>query len=341
VVPDPSFQPLGPVARECRIGDVRLGGRVFLAPMAGYTDRPFRRLARRFGAALVVTEMVSARALLEERRKSLEMMAFGEDERPIAVQLFGGDPGVMGEAAAITLKAVAPDFLDVNFGCPVEKVLRSDSGAALLKDPARAGKIVRAMVEATAGRVPVMVKTRAGFESFDGSALEVLRASEEAGAAAFTLHARTRKQMYGGTARWEAIADLKRSARIPVIGNGDVKTPTDAGRMLRETGCDAVMVGRGAYGAPWVFAGMNEYLETGRVPDPLPLKIRLQTALEHFRDALALLGPKRGLLEMRKHLTHYVKGFDGARDLRQALLVTADPVRVERTLGETIARWGE
>jgi nifR3 family TIM-barrel protein len=304
--------------------------------MAGYTDRPFRRLARRFGAALVVTEMVSARGLLEDPEKSLKLMEFGEEERPVAVQLFGGDPSVLGEAAALTVKSVKPDLLDVNFGCPVAKVLKGSAGAALLKDPKRAGLIVRAMVGSSGG-VPVMVKTRAGFDDFDGSFHEVLQAVTEAGACAFTLHARTRRQMYQGRARWESIAEAKRASRIPVIGNGDVKTPADAGRMMRETGCDAVMVGRACAGAPWVFAAMNAYLETGKVPHPLPLKERLGTALGHYEDALKTLGSRLGLLEMRKHLTHYIKGFDGARDLRQALLVTADPDRVRRRLIEYIA----
>ncbi len=335
-VPDPLFAPLGAGARECRIGDRLLAGRVFLAPMAGYTDRPFRRQARRFGAALIVTEMVSARGLLEDTKKSLKLMDFGEDERPVAVQLFGGDPGVMGEAAALTVKSVKPDFLDVNFGCPVSKVLKSASGAALLKDPARAGRIVRAMVQAS-GKVPVLVKSRAGYDEFDSSVLELLQAVTEAGACAFTLHARTRRQMYAGMARWESIAEVKQAARIPVIGNGDVKTPADAGRMMRETACDAVMVGRGSTGAPWVFAAMNAYLETGEAPVPPSLKERLSTALAHYSDALDLLGPRAGLLEMRKHLAHYVKGFDGARELRQSLLVTADPDRVRERLATFIA----
>lgn len=336
-VPDPLFRPLGAAARECRIGGRVLSGRVFLAPMAGYTDRPYRRLARRFGAALVATEMVSARGLIEDPKKSLKLMEFGEDERPVVVQLFGADPAVMGEAAGMTVRLVKPDFLDVNFGCPVPKVLRSGSGAAMLKEPKRAGEIVGAMVRAASG-TPVLAKTRAGFDTFDTSPLEMLQAVTEAGAAALALHARTRRQMYQGAARWEAIAELKRVARIPIIGNGDVKTPPDAGRMIRETGCDAVMVGRATYGAPWVFTAMNRYLETGEDPGFPGLAERLRIALEHYRDALACLGPSLGLLEMRKHLTHYVKGFDGARDLRQALLLSADPAKVQERLEEAIAR---
>jgi tRNA-dihydrouridine synthase B len=340
-VPDPSFRPIGIKAREFQLEGLNLDGRVFLAPMAGYTDRVFRRLCRQSGAAMVTTEMVSARALLKDSRKTMRLMEFGEDGRPVAVQLFGGDPGVMGEAAAIVHRSVRPDSLDVNFGCPIGKILKSDSGAALLKNPRKAGEIVQAMVGAVQGRVPVTVKTRAGYDAFDGAALEVLKASEEAGAAAFTLHARTRRQMYGDQADWSAIAQAKRNARIPVVGNGDVRTPADAGRMMQETGCDAVMLGRAAVGAPWIFRMVNEYLETGKISLSPSLRSRLSTALVHYQDAVAREGPRQGLLGMRKHLAHYLKGFDGARDLRQAVLVTADPEMAMSTLRDYIARLPE
>ncbi len=340
-IPDPHFRPLGDFARECRLGNVLLPGRVFLAPMAGYTDRPFRRLARRFGAALVATEMVSARALLADKGKTLKLMDFGEEERPVSVQLFGGEPQIVGEAAAFVVKNVRPDLLDLNFGCPVAKILKSGSGSALLSDPRRAGDIVRCVVDAVAGKVPVTVKTRGGIESFDGAALEILKASEEAGAAAFALHARTRRQMYGGRADWDWIAQVKRVARIPVIGNGDVRNPQDAGRMMRETGCDAVMVGRACVGAPWIFRRMNVYLETGMELPPETLRFRLATALEHFQDAVLQKGPRTGVLEMKPHLTHYVKGFDGARELRQTLLLSNDVKKVIRTLEEALALFQE
>ncbi len=325
---------MGERAKELRVGTLKLEGRVFLAPMAGYTDTAFRRLARRHGAALVVTEMVSSRALLEGSGKTGKLMDFTELERPVGVQLFGGDPAIMGEAAKRVAEQVKPDLIDVNFGCPVGKILKSDSGAAVLKEPQRAGWIVSAMVQATGGKVPITVKTRAGYDTVDQSIFEVLDAVEQAGASALTVHARTRNQMFEGRADWSVIARLKEKARIPIIGNGDVRNAEDAYRLFRETRCDGIMIGRGSMGSPWIFEEINHYLETGKPLQAPSLKFRIGMALEQLKCSLEVQGPRLGLLEMRKHLTQYLKGFPGARERRQKLLTSNDADWVVKSLSE-------
>jgi tRNA-dihydrouridine synthase B len=327
---------MDPGARRLKIGSLQLDGCILLAPLAGYTDTVFRHLARRFGAAMVATEMVSARALVNGNHKTKTLMEFSESERPVAVQLFGDDAAIMGEAAAKVAVDIKPDVIDVNFGCPAGKVLQCDSGAAILKEPQRARSIVEAMVKATKGIIPVTVKTRAGFDALDDSVFELLKAVEEAGASALTLHARTRSQMFEGKADWTIVARLKQKAKIPIIGNGDIKGPEDAYRRILETGCDGIMVGRGSLGAPWIFAHINHYLETGK-PLPMPgLKFRLNVALEHLKGSVGAKGEKLGMLEMRKHLTHYLKGFEGAREWRQKLLTSNDAGWVIRQLAELV-----
>ena len=325
---------MGKSARELKVGNVTLNGRVFLAPMAGYTDTAFRRLARRYGAAMVITEMVSSRALMNAKGqdKSAELMEFTEPERPVGVQLFGGDPGIMGEAAAKVAEEIKPDVIDINFGCPVGKILKCDAGAAILKEPQRAGWIVKSMVEATGGKIPITVKTRAGYDAMDNAVFEVLEAVQEAGASALAIHARTRNQMFEGKANWEVIKNLKQKAKIPIIGNGDVKSAEDAYRLFNETGCDGIMIGRGSMGAPWIFEEINHYLETGKPMGAPSLKFKIGIALEQLKCSIEVKGPRMGLLEMRKHLTHYLKGFEGAREMRQNLLTSDDTDWVVKTL---------
>lgn len=325
---------LGKGAREFKLGNVTLSGRVFLAPMAGYTDTAFRRLARRYGAAMVVTEMVSSRALIAGSDKTNDLMEFTEPERPVGVQLFGGDPSIMGDAAAKVAEEVKPDVIDINFGCPVGKILKCDAGAAVLKEPQRAGWIVEAMVKATEGKVPITVKTRAGYDAMDNAVFEVLEAVQQAGASALAVHARTRNQMFEGKANWEVIAKLKEKSKIPIIGNGDVKSAEDAYRLFKETNCDGIMIGRGSMGAPWIFEEINHYLETGKPMKAPSLKFRIGVALEQLKCSIEVKGPRMGLLEMRKHLTHYLKGFEGARDMRQKLLTSDDADWVVKTLAE-------
>jgi len=326
---------LGKEAREFKLGNLNLNGRVFLAPMAGYTDTAFRRLARRHGAAMVVTEMVSSRALFGTGvEKSRELMEFTEPERPVGVQLFGGDPQIMGDAAKKVMDEVHPDVIDINFGCPVGKILKCDAGAAVLKEPQRAGWIVEAMVKATEGKVPITVKTRAGYDAMDNAVFELLEAVENAGASALAIHARTRNQMFEGKANWDIITQVKKKARIPVIGNGDVKTAEDAYHLFKQTNCDGIMIGRGSMGSPWIFEEINHYLETGKPMKPPSLKFRVGVALEQLKCSIEVKGERMGLLEMRKHLSHYLKGFEGAKDIRQKLLTTNDADWVVKTLGE-------
>ncbi|HUO58481.1 MAG TPA: tRNA dihydrouridine synthase DusB [bacterium] len=334
LAPEIPGKAMGKSAREFKVGNVTLNGRVFLAPMAGYTDTAFRRLARRYGAAMVITEMVSSRALIEGSDKTNELMEFTEPERPVGVQLFGGDPGVMGEAAAKVAEEIKPDVIDINFGCPVGKILKCDAGAAVLKEPQRAGWIVKSMVEATEGKVPITVKTRAGYDAMDNAVFEVLEAVQEAGASALAIHARTRNQMFEGKANWEVIKNLKQRAKIPIIGNGDVKNAQDAYRLFNETGCDGIMIGRGSMGAPWIFEEINHYLETGKPMGTPSLKFKLGIALEQLKCSIEVKGPRMGLLEMRKHLTHYLKGFEGAKEMRQRLLTSDDADWVVKSLTE-------
>jgi len=332
---DSPWNSLGKPAREFNMGKLKLDGRVFLAPMAGYTDTAFRRLARRHGAAMVVTEMVSSRALFGSGRdKSNELMEFTEPERPVGVQLFGGDPVIMGEAAKMVMNEVNPDVIDINFGCPVGKILKCDAGSAILKEPQRAGWIVEAMVKATEGRVPITVKTRAGYDAMDNAVFEVLEAVENAGASALAIHARTRSQMFEGKANWDVITRLKQKARIPIIGNGDVKSAEDAYNLFRQTNCDGIMIGRGSMGSPWIFEEINHYLETGKPMKAPSLKFRVGVALEQLQCSIEVKGERMGLLEMRKHLTHYFKGFEGAKEMRQTLLTSNDPEWVMKTLAD-------
>lgn len=319
-------------------GTLELPGRVGLAPMAGYTDTEFRRLARRFGAAFVVTEMVSSRAYVanRENEKTLRLMDFTEEERPVGIQLFGADPDIMGEAAARILEEKKPDFFDINFGCPVGKILKCDAGAAVLKKPWLAGKIVAAMRKAVGGRVPITVKTRAGFDTVDGAVEELLESVQEAGAAALAVHARTRKQMFEGKADWSLFERLRKKAELPLIGNGDVRTHEDV-RELFNLGCDGVLIARASMGAPWVFEQIQKGLR-GESPEPPPLFARLEVAREQLLASLARKGERLGLLEMRKHLTHYLKGFEGARAARQKILTSEDPGFVLRALEEWIDR---
>jgi len=329
------WKTLGQGARQFKLGELDLKGRVFLAPMAGYTDTAFRRLARRHGAAMVVTEMVSSRALFGSGvEKSHELMEFTEPERPVGVQLFGGDPKIMGDAAKKVMDEVHPDIIDINFGCPVGKILKCDAGASVLKEPQRAGWIVEAMVKATEGKVPITVKTRAGYDAMDNAVFELLEAVENAGASALAIHARTRNQMFEGKANWDVITEIKKKARIPIIGNGDVKSAEDAYNLFKKTNCDGIMIGRGSMGSPWIFEEINHYLETGKPMKSPSLKFRMGVALEQLQVSIEVKGEKMGLLEMRKHLSHYLKGFEGAKDVRQHLLTSNDSAWVVKTLRE-------
>jgi nifR3 family TIM-barrel protein len=325
-----------------QIGPHTLANRWILAPMAGISEMPFRSLAFRLGAALCPTELVSAHGLMRASARTLRYLRHDREvERPFSVQLFGGEPEVMAEAARVAAGHGA-DILDINMGCPVPKVTKSGAGSALLCDPERAARIVRLCREATG--LPVTVKIRAGLDARSINAVELGRVLEEAGAAAVAIHPRTRAQGYSGRADWTLIGRLKAALRVPVIGNGDVLTVADARRMLAETGCDAVMIGRGALGNPWLF----RELEGGPPPSR---DERRELVLAHFESHLAFSGDeRRAVHQFRKHLGWYCRGLVGAaafrseamrlepaRELAAALdryLAVAEPDRRSRVADE-------
>ncbi len=304
-----------------KIKELILDGRVILAPMAGIGNLPFRLLCRRFGAALVYSEMISCHGLMRNQPNTLQLLATHPDEHPVAFQLFGADPEVMAEAGLKIVEAGA-DLVDLNFGCPVPKVVRHGGGAAMLKDPVRLQAIVAACVRKSPR--PVTVKIRAGWEQDRVNAVEIAQRVEDAGAAAITVHARTRSQKFEGRADWSIIAEVVRRVTIPVIGNGDVRTGEDAAQMLEETGCAGVMVGRGAMGRPWIFREINEFLKLGRNSPEPEWEEKIRIMREHYDGLQALKGEKRARLEMRKHTAWYLHGLPGAAEIRRQVNICED-----------------
>lgn len=286
-----------------------------LAPMAGITDLPFRIICREQGAGIVYSEMVSAEALIRDQARTLALLATDDRERPVAFQLFGSRPESLAGAAAI-LSRRDIDIIDINMGCPVPKVLKSGSGSALLKDLGLARAIMDAAVGASSK--PVTVKIRLGWDQQSIVAVELARAAEQAGIAAIAVHGRTRSQGFSGKADWTMIRSVKDSVRIPVIGNGDVRSGGDAKRMLAETGCDGVMIGRAIQGNPWIFREARASLNGIAAPPPTVVE-RRQTMLRHLRDIVARLGENVGVREMRKHLCWYTKGLPGGGEFRERI----------------------
>lgn len=284
-----------------------------LAPMAGVADRAFRRLCVDYGAAYVVSEMVSCKGLCFGDRKSEELLMLDEDEHPAAVQLFGDDPDIMARAAEKAM-AAGPEIIDINMGCPAPKIAGNHCGSALMREP----ELCRRIVAAVAGAVdvPVTVKIRKGYSRQEVNAVEVALACEAGGAAAITVHGRTRDQMYAPPVDWDIIREVKRAVKVPVIGNGDVTDAVSAAALYEHTGCDLVMVGRGALGAPWVFAQIQAYLGSGvRLPDP-PVEKRMAVLLRQARLTAELKGERIALREIRKHAAWYMRGLRGAAGFR-------------------------
>nr|MBN2277185.1 tRNA dihydrouridine synthase DusB [candidate division Zixibacteria bacterium] len=306
-----------------------------MAPLAGISNRPFRLLARKYGAALCYTEMISADAVAMNQEKTLQMIDISKDEYPIGVQLFGSKP----ELLASAVRKVAefhPDLIDLNLGCPVKKVTKKNGGAALLKNLQLSVELMVAAVENA--RVPVTIKMRTGWEASDDVYLEIGRQAEKIGVAAVTLHARSRAHDYSTRSDWSKIALLKRELTIPVIGNGDVVTPFDARQLLDGTGCDFVMIGRAAMKNPHVFKIINTYLEEGRILPELDPASKAAMALEHARLMVACYGQKGGALKMRKHLAWYSKGFPDGAELRRKLMQVLDLSQIENIFREYLAR---
>jgi len=298
-----------------KLDDLDLGT-VLLSPMAGVTDAVYRRLCRRMGADAVYTEFVSSDGIIRNNERTLEMLEFAEEERPIGIQIFGGDPQVVSEAARESW-SLGPDLIDINFGCPARKVTKKMAGCAILQDLGLYREVIAAVVGAVDG--PVTVKIRAGWDESRLVYLDAARIAAEEGARAVALHPRTRAQGYSGRADWDRITRLVSESPIPVIGNGDLFEPTDVKEMLERTGCAAVMVARGAIGNPWIFGRTQAYLKTGVVPPEPSPRERLELALEHARHSIEQKGEPRGLREMRRHVSNYTRGLWCSSRLRQAI----------------------
>src|ERR1700755_1223018 len=301
---------------------------LYLAPMAGVSESPFRRLCARFGADVVVTEFLSAEGIRRENTATISKLRFGADERPIGVQIFGAEPAAMGEAAAFVTDVFAPEFIDINFGCPVKKVVKRNGGSGCLKDLNLVEAVIRAVSRATS--LPVTCKIRSGWNEEMRDPVTIALRCQDAGARALALHPRTRTQMYSGSARWEEIAAVAAALEIPVIGNGDIKTAEDAVRMQRQTGCAAIMIARGSFGQPWIFDQTRALLEGEAKPDAPSIDRRFAIALEHARMADEYEADPRGAaIEFRKHLGWYVKGIPGSAELRKKLHAVVSLSEVE------------
>ena len=296
-----------------KIGNVEFANNVFLAPMAGITDMAYRAICKQFGCGLTYTEMVSAKGLYYKSENTKELMALAPEEQPAAIQIFGSDADILASIAG-DVQAAGADIIDINMGCPTPKIVRNGDGSALMQKPELVAEIVRKVTKAVT--VPVTIKIRKGWDDRSVNAVEIAQAAEENGAKAVTVHGRTREQFYTGQADWEIIKKVKQAIKIPVIGNGDVVSPETAKEMLEMTGCDAIMIGRGAEGNPWIFKSVIEYLKSGiLLPEP-SYEEKIEMALYHLKQTTLLKGEVTGLKEMRKHIAWYLKGMPGSSTIK-------------------------
>lgn len=300
-----------------KIGNIELKGWACLAPMAGVSDLAYRVIAKKMGASLTTAEMVSAKGLYYRNEKTKEMLKIAPDEHPMALQLFGSDPDIMAWGAKI-MEQAGPDFIDINMGCPMQKVVKNGDGSALMKNIPLAAAVIRAMVKAV--QTPVTVKMRLGWSRDTLNAVELAQAAEEAGAAAITVHGRTREDFYTGKADWKEIQKVVDAVKIPVIGNGDVTDGKSAKNLMEETGCAAVAIGRAAWGNPWIFREVNTYLETGEIIPPPSWEMRLQMARRHLHGLCLEKGEYAAVREMRAHASRYFHGLPKATALRQEIM---------------------
>ena len=312
---------------------------VILAPMAGVSESPFRRLCRQHGADVVVTEFLSAEGIRRENEATLSKLRFGPDERTIGVQIFGADPQAMGDAARLVTDVFQPDFIDINFGCPVKKVVKRNGGSGCLKDLGLVQDVIRAVSGATT--LPVTVKIRSGWSEEMRDPVGIALRCQDAGARALALHPRTRAQMYTGNARWDEIAAVVAALESPVIGNGDIKTAADAHRMRMHTGCAGVMIARGSFGQPWIFAQARALIDGTDVPPTPSIQQRFAVALAHAGMVQAYeVDPEGAAIEFRKHLGWYVKGLPNSADLRRRLHAVNSFGEVEGIFGDYL-QWLE
>ena len=300
------------------IGNVKINGKVVLAPMAGICNSAFRKIIKEEGAALIYAEMVSDKAIFYRNNKTKDMLYMEEVERPITQQIFGSDVETFVDAAKYIEREMKPDIIDINMGCPVPKVaLKSQAGSALLKNPQKIEKIVRKVVEAV--KCPVTVKIRSGWDKNSINCIEVAKICERAGASAICIHPRTRSEGYSGKADWQLIKKVKENVSIPVIGNGDIKTVFDAEKMINETGCDLIMIGRGVLGNPWLVSDINNYLEKGLLPSERKMEEKVDMALKHIKYLSMIKPEKLVCLEIRNHISWYLKGLKNSNIIKEKI----------------------
>lgn len=323
-----------------RIGNIELGDKpLFLAPMEDVTDLSFRYMCKMYGADMMYTEFISSDGLVRDAPGTLGKLRIFDYERPIGMQIYGHIPEAMVESA-LRVEQARPDVIDINFGCPVNKIARRGAGSGMMREPDRMVEITRKVVDAV--RLPVTVKTRLGWDDDSKIIVELAERLQDVGIKALTVHGRTRCQMYKGQADWTLIGEIKRNPRmkIPIIGNGDIKTPEDAAAAFGRYGVDGVMIGRATFGHPWIFREIRHYLDTGeRLPD-MPVREKVVLAKMHFAKSLEFKGERRGLLEMRRHLSCYFKNLDNFRDTRMRLVTENDPAKVAEILDYIGDTWG-
>jgi len=320
-----------PLWRLSNLNEVMSDIPMFLAPMAGITDKPFRTVCKRMGADVLITEMISTRGLYYDDEKTKRLLETSENEHPVGVQLFGNQPEFFAHAAQ-KLSNLPFDFININMGCPTPKIVKNGDGCALMRVPELAGKIIEYTVESS-GK-PVNIKIRKGWDDSSVNAVEFSSMAEKSGASQIFVHGRTREQFYSGKADWDIIKKVKKTVAIPVIGNGDIFSPQDAKAMLEHTGCDGIMIGRGALGNPWIFREIRYFLKTGRQLPPPEMGEKLQTMLFHLDLAVEFYGERLGVLEMRKHLAWYLKGIPHSAPVKRAIQESKDTDHIKKILNE-------